>query len=494
MTASNMPEIKMGLVGVSRDCFPIELSRERTRRVSDECAKIGLDVTTCTVIIESEADAMKAAAEMRAGGVNAVAVYLGNFGPEGPLTIFARELGVPFMLAGAAEESTSTLVGGRGDAYCGMLNASLNCGLRNLEPHIPAMPIGLPAEVAKEIAHFAGVARVVVGVRNLKIFAFGPRPHDFYACNAPIGPLYDLGVEVMESSELDMLELYKSVADRKSDIDAIAADMAEELGAGNKLPGKLPQLAQFELALTTFMEENLGSRSFGVFADKCWPAFEAAFGFVPCYVNSRLAGRGIPAACEVDMYGAVSEYMCYLATQSAPTLLDINNSVPADMKIDDLLGAAREDLFMGFHCGNTPSSCLAAGFEMKFQLIMKRLMEPDSDPDITCGTLEGRLKPGPVTVYRLQARADNHVQSYAAQGNVADVDPQSFGGIGVIAVPGFGRIYRHILVGRQYPHHAAIAFDHCGRTLFDATKLLGVDEVASPLPAGTLYEGENPFA
>jgi len=493
MKLLNTPTVKMGLVAVSRDCFPIELSRKRLKAVAADCRKAKVEVTPCSVIIESGKDAPAAAAEMRDKGVNAVTIYLGNFGPEGPLTILARELGVPFMLCGAAEESKDSLLEGRGDAFCGMLNASLNVGLRNLHAHMAPMPVGLPADVAKMIAHFTDVARVVVGLKNLKTFSFGPRPQDFYACNAPIQPLYDLGVEVMENSELDLLMLFKEAAGETRKINAIARDMAKELGAGNRYPEKLKQLAQFELALTTFFEANLGSRQFGVFANKCWPSFEKAFGFVPCFVNSRLASCGIPAACEVDIYGAVSEYLCQLASLSPATILDVNNTVPDDLDIADLRGAERADLFMGFHCGNTPS-CHLCDAAMNYQLIMHRLMEPEAEPDITAGTLEGTLRPGPLTVFRLQGAAKDHVQSYLAQGYVLDADPCSFGGIGVIGIPGFARFYRHVLIEKRFPHHTTVAFDHVGKILFDAVKLLGIDDVQAPRPAGVLYPSENPFA
>ena len=215
---------------------------------------------------------------------------------------------------------------------------------------------------------------------------------------------------------------------------------------------------------------------------------------MPCYVNSRLATRGIPAACEVDIYGAVSEYMCQLATMFPATLLDVNNTVPADIEIADLKGAAREDLFMGFHCGNTPSCCLCDGCSMKYQLIMHRLMEPDKEPNITAGTLEGTLRPGPISVYRLQAKPSGvGLHSYIADGHILDADHHSFGGIGVIGIKDFGRFYRHVLLERQFPHHAAVAFKQAGRILYDATKLLGVDDIGTPRPAGVLYPGENPF-
>jgi len=489
----NVPVVRMGVVAVSRDCFPVELSRERAKKVVAECGKLGLDVIACDTVIESEPDAVKAVAEMRSKGVNAVAVYLGNFGPEGPTTIFAKELGVPFMLAGAAEESRDSLAEGRGDAYCGMLNASYNCGLRGLRPYIPPVPIGSPAEVAGMIARFEGIARVLVGMSRVKVFAFGPRPQDFYACNAPIKPLYDIGVEVMESSELDLYVLHNSVADRTKEIDAVASDMAAELGEGNTHPEKLKGLAQFEIALMTFLEENLGSREFGIFANKCWPAFEPTFGFVPCYVNGRLAARGIPVACEVDIYGTVSEYMAACASLEPPTLLDVNNTVPDDLEIADLGGAARGDLFMGFHCGNTPRCQMCGTPEMKYQVIMHRLMEPGKTPDITCGTLEGTLRPGPVTIFRLQGTSGCDLRSYVAEGHVLDADPHTFGGTGVFGIPGMARFYRYVLIGKQFPHHTAVAFDHVGGILFDAVRMLGVEDASAPKPAGDLYPGENPF-
>ena len=61
------------------------------------------------------------------------------------------------------------------------------------------------------IADFVPVARAVIGVSNLKIITFGPRPQDFFACNAPIKGLYELGVEIEENSELDLLVSSKSM-------------------------------------------------------------------------------------------------------------------------------------------------------------------------------------------------------------------------------------------------------------------------------------------
>jgi len=491
---NNLPAINLGIVAVSRDCFPLELSKKRRTRVVEECRKKNVDIVEIETIVENEKDSLKALEELRENNINALVVYLGNFGPEGPTTLLAQKFYGPVMFAAAAEETGKDLIHGRGDAYCGMLNASYNAGLRHLNPYIPEYPVGTAAEVAGMIAEFLPVARIINGLKKLKIFSFGPRPQDFLACNAPIKPLYDLGIEIMENSELDLYDIFLK-AKGDSAVKEVAKDMAKDLGKGNTYPDLLEKLAQYEVALTKFFDENLGASEFGVFANKCWPAFESYFGFVPCYVNSVLAARGIPVACEVDIYGAVSEYITTCAAELPSTLLDINNTVPYDLyeEAKDKIGDYKpRDLFMGFHCGNTSASCLLEG-EMKYQLIMNRLLEPGKKPDITRGTLEGRIRPGEITIFRLQSTADTALRAYVAEGEVLDINPRSFGSIGVFAVKEMGRFYRHVLIERKFPHHTAVAFKHVGKTLFAAVKMLGVHEIGFNQPKGMLFKSENPF-
>jgi L-fucose isomerase-like protein len=294
----NVPRIKVGIVAVSRDCFPAELSRKRRVRVVRECRARKLPVVEVRTVVENESDVLTAEEELQQKGVNALVIYLGNFGPEGPTTLLAQRFSGPVMFAAAAEESGGDLVNGRGDALCGLLNTSYNAGLRRLHPFIPEYPVGTAAEVAAMIEDFYPVARIISGLRRLKIFGFGPRPQDFLACNAPIKPLYDLGVEIMENSELDLYDIFLA-AKGDSRVRAVARDMARELGKKNVYPDLLAKLAQYEVALSKFSETHLGASDYAVFANKCWPAFEKYFGFVPCYVNSRLASRGIPVSCEV---------------------------------------------------------------------------------------------------------------------------------------------------------------------------------------------------
>lgn len=491
----NIPEVKCGIISVSRDCFIISLSQNRRKAIVDAYTKKYGDLYEVPTVVENEKDMLKAVEEAKAAGCNALVVFLGNFGPETPETLIAKYFDGPVMYAAAAEETGKNLINGRGDAYCGMLNCSYNLGLRKLKAHIPSYPVGTAEEVASMIADFQPMARTLIGLSQLKIITFGPRPQDFFACNAPIKPLYDLGIEIEENSELDLLVSYQAHKDDPRIADVVA-DMTEELGKdGNPWPDLLPRMAQYELTLLDWAEAHKGSRQYVAFANKCWPAFPSQFGFEPCYVNSRLVSRGIPVACEVDIYGAVSEYIGMCASGDTVTLLDINNSVPRDLYESDIkptTNYTQKDTFMGFHCGNTPLCKLKKG-GVKYQLIQNRLLEDGGTPDITRGTLEGDIAESPITFFRLQSTAGGKLRAYIAQGEVLPAATQSFGGIGIFAIPEMGRFYRHVLIAKQYPHHGAVAFAHIGKVLFSIFQYLGIEDIAFNQPKGMLYPNENPF-
>ena len=489
---TNIPNVKLGLIAVSRDCFPIKLSERRRENIVK--AYKG-ELYECPVTVENEKDMLRAVEDVKSAGCNALVVFLGNFGPETPETLIARYFDGPCMFCAAAE-GDGDLINGRGDAYCGLLNCSYNLGLRGLRGYIPEYPVGTAEDIAEMIGTFVSVARAVIGLKKLKIITFGPRPQDFFACNAPINGLYELGVEIEENSELDLLVAYKA-HEGDPRIAAVAADMAEEMGEGRYYPALLERQAQFELTLTDWAEEHKGAREYVAFADKCWPAFPAQFGFEPCYVNSRFASRGIPVSCEVDIYGALSEYIGACVSMDAVTLLDINNSVPASMweeKIKGVYDYKLTDTFMGFHCGNTPSCKLCSDRAVKYMLIQNRLLENGGEPDFTRGTLEGDIAPSDITFYRLQCGSDGKLRAYVAEGEVLDVRTGSFGGIGVFAIPEMGRFYRNVLLEKRFPHHGAVVFGHYGRILFEVFRMLGIADIGYNRPKSLPYPTENPFA
>lgn len=492
---NNIPKVKIGIVAVSRDCFPESLSVNRRKALVEAyAAKYDTDeIYECPIcIVESEIHMMQALEDIKKAGCNALVVYLGNFGPEISETMLAQYFNGPSMFIAAAEESQNDLVQGRGDAYCGMLNASYNLQLRNVRAYIPEYPVGTAAECADMIHEFIPIARAVIGIKDLKIISFGPRPLNFMACNAPIKQLFNLGVEIEENSELDLFEAFHKHANDPR-IPEVIKEMEEELGEGNLKPEILPKLAQYELTLLDWVEAHKGCKKYVALAGKCWPAFQTQFGFVPCYVNGRLTAKGIPVSCEVDIYGTLSEFIGTCVSNDEVTLLDVNNSVPADMYEEAIKGKfnyTHKDTFMGFHCGNTCAGKLQKP-TMKYQMIMARNLPEE----VTQGTLEGDIIPGEITFFRLQSTADNKLRAYVAQGEVLPVATRSFGSVGVFAIPEMGRFYRHVLIEGGYPHHGAVAFGHHGKSLFEVFKLIGVcaEEIGYNHPAAIPYKTENPF-
>ena len=492
---NNMPKLKIGVVAVSRDCFPESLSvNRRAALMKAYTEKYGdAEIYECPIcIVESEIHMVQALEDIKKAGCNALVVYLGNFGPEIAETLLAKHFDGPKMFIAAAEETGDNLIQGRGDAYCGMLNASYNLKLRNVKAYIPEYPVGTAEECADMIYEFRPIAKAIIGLNSLKIISFGPRPLNFLACNAPIQQLYNLGVEIEENSELDLFEAFhKHAGDER--IPAIVKEMEEELGTGNKKPEILAKLAQYELTLKDWVEEHRGYREYVAIAGKCWPAFQTQFGFVPCYVNSRLTAQGIPVSCEVDIYGALSEFIGTVVSEDIVTLLDINNNVPADLYKEDIeakFNYTQKDTFMGFHCGNTAASKLSF-CEMKYQLIMARALPEE----VTQGTLEGDIMPGDITFFRLQSTSDNKLRAYIAQGEVLPVATRSFGAIGIFAIPEMGRFYRHVLIEKNFPHHGAVVFGNFGKALFEVFKYIGVpvDEIGYNQPKEVRYPTENPW-
>ncbi|MCR5287529.1 MAG: fucose isomerase, partial [Saccharofermentans sp.] len=90
----NAPDVKLGIVAVSRDCFPESLSVNRRKALVEAFTKkYGADdIYECPIcIVESEIHMQQALADIKAAGCNALCVYLGNFGPEISETMLAQQ-------------------------------------------------------------------------------------------------------------------------------------------------------------------------------------------------------------------------------------------------------------------------------------------------------------------------------------------------------------------------------------------------------------------
>lgn len=482
------PDVNIALVSASRNCFPRQLSESRTGKLLEQCKKRGMALFVpegdCR-IVESKEHALEAVRQIKAAGCDAAVLFLGNFSPEIEDAFFVKQFGGPVAVMAAAEESADGLAAKRGDALCGMLSAMLAIKKRGLMNNvfIPPNPVIDAAEGAAAIERFMQVIKIVKGIRNATIGLFGPRPRDFETCNYNLASLASLGVEIEEFGFFDLANTVQQMA-ADEDLSEIMASMKADITA---IPSGdfIRRLAAYEKAVLNFRDQLKLSGM----ATQCWTVQEEALKHVPCFINARMAARGFPIACENDAHSLTAELLGQYATDQSVTILDVNHSIPqdlvaghADYPVQDLVGM--------FHCGNTDPARLTDP-SMKYQVIMNRLMEPEGEPDITRGTIEGRISASPITVLQVNGSGDD-LRAYIVEGKFLDLDPKTFGCTGTAYLPGFRRFYRHVLLGR-FHHHAAVAFQPCGAILYDAFKLLGVDTIFTPLAEKPLYPGENPF-
>ena len=483
------PDVKIGFVSASRNCFPRPLSAERSERILKGASEAGLELVVpegeCA-IIETRQHAKDAAAQLVAQDCDAAVLFLGNFSPEIEDAVFVKAFPGSVMIVAAAEESGASLLQKRGDALCGLMSAAMAVQKRGLagKVHLPERPVVDTAQAVEEINRFIKIVKVEKGIRNATIGLFGPRPRDFETCNYNLASLLSLGVEV---EELGLFDLQREVDRIKAgeDLSDTADSMRREVPGVPEGDEFVSRLSAYEKAVNHF-RETLGLSGA---ASQCWSEQEISLKHVPCFINGRMAGKGFPIACENDAYSLVAELIGQYASDAAVTILDINHSIPSDLH-ESLKDYPIEDMVGMFHCGNTATK-LMKNPEMKHQLIMKRMMEPDSEPDITRGTIEGQIIGSPITVLQVHGYGDK-LRAYLCEGHFLDLDPKTFGCTGTAYLPGFSRFYRHVLLG-NYHHHAAVAFDHVADVLFDAFKLLGIDVIDTPNPDCVPYPGENVF-
>ena len=131
---NNMPEVKIGVVAVSRDCFPESLSvsrREALMKAYKE--KYGeKHIYECPIcIVESEIHMVQALEDIKKAGCNALVVYLGNFGPEISETLLAKHFDGPKMFVAAAEENGLEIVAD--EAYTADSNTDFSVQLKKIK-------------------------------------------------------------------------------------------------------------------------------------------------------------------------------------------------------------------------------------------------------------------------------------------------------------------------------------------------------------------------
>ncbi|MFL7791962.1 MAG: L-fucose/L-arabinose isomerase family protein [Anaerolineae bacterium] len=463
-----MYKTTLGVIVGNRGFFPNHLCETGRADILRVLAEEGIGAVivgpedTAFGSVETLEEAKKCAALFRAHAddLDGILVTLPNFGEERGIADAVRlsGLNVPVLVQATPDEVGKMTIADRRDSFCGKMSACNNLRQYGVPYTLTTLHTAAPDSESfrQDLRQFAATCRVVRGLRNARIGVLGARPAAFITVRYSEKLLEKAGISI---ESLDLSEAFGRV-DKLSDDDARVKAKMDEIKAYTPTAGvpsdALVKMAKFALV----MEDWIADQDLAATAVQCWTSMEEFFGVVPCTVMSMLSNVLKPSACETDITGAVGMLAMVLASGKASALLDWNNNYADD-----------PDKGIVFHCSNLPKAFFA-DINMDYQEIIAGSVGKEN----TYGTVVGRIKPGPFTYCRVSTDDERGViRAYLGEGQVTADPLETFGGYGVIEIPGFQKLLHHICEN-GYEHHVAANPSQCAAAVNEALdKYLGWD-------------------
>ncbi|MBN1139496.1 MAG: fucose isomerase [Anaerolineae bacterium] len=440
--------ITLGVIVGIRGFFPKHLAETGRQEMLHVLGEEGIDAVILDITdtplgaVESLRDAAACAALFQAhrAEIDGILVTLPNFGDERGVANAIRLAGlnVPVLVHAFPDENDKLTAADRRDSFCGKMSLCNNlrqCGIPFTLTTLHTVAPG-SASFRRDLQRFAAVCRIVRGLRGARFGMLGARPAPFTTVRFSEKLLEKAGISV---EVLDLSEAFGRASRLAPDDPDLAAKIAALQGyvrtAGTPLEA-LDRMARFAVVTDRWMEEN----HLVATAVQCWTSMEENFGVVPCAVMSMMSNALKPSACEADIAGAVGMYAMTLASGRPSALVDWNNNYGDD-----------PDKGVIFHCSNLPADFFQEP-EMSFQEIIAGSVGKDN----TYGTVVGRVKPGPFTYCRVSTDDERGlIRAYLGEGELTADPLDTFGGFGVVEIPHFQDLLRHICI-HGYEHHVAV--------------------------------------
>ncbi len=461
-------KLTLGLIVGNRGFFPDHLARKGREQMIGVLEKAGIEVVAVSpedtkfgaVETREESRVCAELFKSRQDDIDGVIVTLPNFGEERGIADALRWSGldVPVLIQATPDNPKDMSLQNRGDSFCGKMSACNNLtqygilysltGLHTVDPD--------SEDFAIDLEWFSSVCRIVKGLSCLRVGAVGARPAAFNTVRYSEKLLEDSGISV---ETVDLLEIMGR-ANKRADSDPAVKAKLEAINDYTRVSGApAPALAKMA-KLGTVLEEWMEETQVTVSAVQCWTAMEEFYGVVPCTVMSMMSERLFPSACEVDVCGAVAMYALQLASGTPSALLDWNNNYGSD-----------PDKAVCFHCSNLPRSFFDST-GMKYQAIIGGSVGNDN----AWGTIEGRIKPGPMTFARIST--DDYsgiIRGYVGEGRFTEDPVETFGGFGVVEIPEMQELL-HFICENGFEHHVAANLSTAADAFHEATvKYMGWD-------------------
>ncbi len=447
----NKERMCFGIIIGTRAYFNSELAKDVRKQLLRTLADEGYDYVilpedatpTGSSSIETREDGLKCAELFRQNRdrIDGIIVSLPNFGFEIGIinAISVADLNVPILVQACDDENDKVDLDSRRDAFCGKISVCNNL----YQYDIPFTDTTLHTYsiyselLAKDINKFAGICRVVNGLRHARVGAIGARPAGFQTVRASEKLLQKSGITVVP---VDLSEIL-GAARKIEDTDVELLKKLEEIKCYAVVPkeynDKLVLQAKFGVAVERWIEAN----QIDAVAVQCWDSLEQNYGCAACVTMSMLGEKLLPAACEVDIAGAVSMYALTLAAQGQSALLDWNNNFAED-----------RNKCVCTHCGNFPKSFVRNDLKLGTLGVLGRTLGKVN----TFGAVYGKVTKGDFTFFRISTDDTKGViKAYLGTGEITD-DPYGMDGcIAVTKVDNLQILMKHICKN-GFEHHVAM--------------------------------------
>ena len=447
----NKERMCFGIIIGTRAYFNSELAKDVRKQLLKTLADEGYDYVilpedatpTGSSSIETREDGLKCAELFRQNRdrIDGIIVSLPNFGFEIGIinAISVADLNVPVLVQACDDENDKVDLDSRRDAFCGKISVCNNLyqyGIPFTDTTLHTYSI-YSELLAKDINKFAGICRVVNGLRHARIGAIGARPADFQTVRASEKLLQKSGITVVP---VDLSEIL-GAARKIEDTDAELLKKLEEIKCYAAVPkeysDKLVLQAKFGVAVERWIEAN----QIDAVAVQCWDSLEQNYGCAACVTMSMLGEKLLPAACEVDIAGAVSMYALTLAAQGQSALLDWNNNFAED-----------RNKCVCTHCGNFPKSFVRNDLKLGTLGVLGRTLGKVN----TFGAVYGKVTKGDFTFFRISTDdTKGAIKAYLGTGEITD-DPYGMDGcIAVTKVNNLQTLMKYICKN-GFEHHVAM--------------------------------------
>lgn len=464
-------KMTFGVIVGNRGFFPDQLAKSGREEMIQLLKKAGMDVVVVGPeeskhgAVETHEEAKRCAKLFRdnAGRIDGVIVTLPNFGDERAIadTLRLARLNVPVLIQATPDTPGKMTIAHRRDSFCGKMSACNNLKQYGIPYSLTTLHTEAPdsAEFTKDLQWFAGVCRVVKGLKNLRIGAIGARPAAFNTVRYSEKLLEHSGISV---ETLDLSEVLGRI-ERMKDTDDAAVQKLRTIEKYVTTSG-IPQAALMKMAkLGAVVDGWMRDADVQISAVQCWTSLEENLGVVPCTVMSMMSESLLSSACEVDVCGVIGMHALQLASGTPSALLDWNNNYGTD-----------PDKAVCFHCSNLPKHFFTA-VKMDFQAIIAGTVGKEN----TFGTCVGRVKAGAMSYARFSTDDLNgRIRGYSGTGVFTDDPLETFGGAGVVKIPQMQKLLRYICEN-GFEHHVAANFSTVADVVHEATsRYMGWDMYA----------------